>query len=92
MFVLDGSSPDDINIWLNADSYAIGSCTRSITPIQYLYIGLHYNRGSFLDPLGGAIDEVRISNITRNAGWISTEYNNQSNPASFYSVGSEVQR
>ncbi len=28
----------------------------------------------------GDIDEVRISNITRNADWIATEYNNQSNP------------
>src|SRR5713101_5801564 len=35
----------------------------------------------------GLIDEVRISNAVRSADWISTEYNNQSSPLTFYSVG-----
>jgi hypothetical protein len=35
------------------------------------------------------LDEVRVSNIARSAGWISTEYNNQSAPATFYTVGAE---
>lgn len=35
------------------------------------------------------LDEVRISNTPRASTWISTEYNNQSSPATFYSVGSE---
>ncbi|MHA2248549.1 MAG: DUF2341 domain-containing protein, partial [Candidatus Hodarchaeales archaeon] len=38
---------------------------------------------------GGLVDEIRISNITRSAEWILTEYNNQNNPSSFISVGSE---
>ncbi|MBU4069594.1 MAG: DUF2341 domain-containing protein, partial [Nanoarchaeota archaeon] len=37
----------------------------------------------------GLIDEVRISNVARSAGWITTEYNNQFSPSTFYSVGSE---
>jgi hypothetical protein len=37
----------------------------------------------------GTIDEVRISNAARTAGWIATEYKNQSAPSSFYSVGGE---
>jgi hypothetical protein len=44
----------------------------------------------------GRIDEVRISkiNIVRSAGWIATEYSNQSNPGNigvpgFYAVGAE---
>ncbi len=42
------------------------------------------------DWLNGNMDEVRISNTARSAGWITTEYNNQSNPASFFSsIGSE---
>jgi hypothetical protein len=40
--------------------------------------------------LYGNFDEFRISNTTRSAGWITTSYNNQNNPASFYAVGSEV--
>ena len=35
----------------------------------------------------GAIDEVRLSNVARSAAWISTEYNNQYAPASFYVIG-----
>ncbi|MCK5332416.1 DUF2341 domain-containing protein [Candidatus Parcubacteria bacterium] len=37
----------------------------------------------------GQIDEVRISNIARSVDWITTEYNNQSQPTEFYSLGIE---
>ncbi|MDI6791402.1 MAG: DUF2341 domain-containing protein [bacterium] len=36
------------------------------------------------------LDEVRISNIARSGGWITTEYNNQNNPGGFYSLGAET--
>jgi hypothetical protein len=39
--------------------------------------------------LYGKFDEIRISNSRRSADWIKTEYNNQSSPASFCSVGAE---
>jgi hypothetical protein len=35
------------------------------------------------------LDEVRVSNTVRSADWIKTEYNNQKDPSSFYSVGLE---
>lgn len=38
----------------------------------------------------GALDEVRISSTSRSSTWISTEYNNQSDPSSFYTMGSSV--
>lgn len=37
----------------------------------------------------GKIDEVRISDIARSAGYVATCYNNQFSPSTFYSVGSE---
>lgn len=37
----------------------------------------------------GNIDEVRISNYTYSSDWIKTEYNNQYNPQSFLTIGSE---
>jgi len=37
----------------------------------------------------GLIDEVRISNTARSAGWIKTTYNNLNDVANFYSVGAE---
>jgi predicted double-glycine peptidase len=39
----------------------------------------------------GRHDELSISTIIRNASWIKTCYNNQNNPASFYSLGSQEQ-
>jgi hypothetical protein len=38
----------------------------------------------------GSLDEVRISSSPRSADWIRTEYNNQSSPTTFYSVGTEA--
>ncbi len=40
----------------------------------------------------GVIDEIRVSNVVRSAGWILTEYNNQSSTSTFYTVGSEQSR
>lgn len=37
----------------------------------------------------GVIDEVRILNVAKNASWVSTEYNNQQEPSTFYIVGNE---
>lgn len=37
----------------------------------------------------GQIDEFRISTINRADTWISTEYNNQFDPGTFYAVGSQ---
>ncbi|HEX8950859.1 MAG TPA: DUF2341 domain-containing protein, partial [Polyangia bacterium] len=39
--------------------------------------------------LDGTIDELRIATVARSAGWISTEYANQSSPGTFYAVGAE---
>ena len=36
---------------------------------------------------GGDIDEVRISDAVRSSDWIQTEFNNQNNPGTFYTVG-----
>jgi hypothetical protein len=37
----------------------------------------------------GMIDELRVSNQFRTANWLSTEYNNQNDPGSFYVVALE---
>ncbi len=37
----------------------------------------------------GYMDEVRISKIARSSTWISTQYNNQNSPSTFYSVGAQ---
>ena len=40
-------------------------------------------------PWDGELDEVRVSDVARNADWVATQHNNQSSPATFYIVGSE---
>jgi hypothetical protein len=42
------------------------------------------------DGFNGTIDEVRISQIARAADWITTEYNNGSNQATFYTIGPQT--
>ncbi|MHA1884511.1 MAG: LamG-like jellyroll fold domain-containing protein, partial [Promethearchaeota archaeon] len=37
----------------------------------------------------GLLDEVRVLNVTRSTPWIKTEYYNQYDPNSFYSIGGE---
>jgi hypothetical protein len=38
-------------------------------------------------PMDGIIDEVRVSDILRGSGWISTSYTNQQDPSGFAAVG-----
>ncbi len=64
--------------WQNQLSGAIGSDTSDF----------NIGRGSFGNGYWtGLIDEVRVSNTARSADWIATEYNNESSPATFYTVG-----
>jgi uncharacterized repeat protein (TIGR01451 family) len=42
------------------------------------------------DDFLGLLDEIRVSTTTRSAQWIATEYNNQSAPALFFTVGPET--
>jgi hypothetical protein len=41
--------------------------------------------------LNGLADEVRIATTARPAEWMQTEFNNQSSPSSFYTVGPEIE-
>jgi RHS repeat-associated protein len=40
--------------------------------------------------LNGALDEVRISNVSRSSDWIATEYANESSPSGFYAVEAQA--
>ena len=85
------SAANDAAFWVNAVSQAV---TETNTPsgtylgdsINNLSIGNAYDTSRTWD---GKIDEFRIYDGTLSAGWVTTEYNNQNNPAIFYSVGPE---
>jgi hypothetical protein len=38
----------------------------------------------------GSMDEVRVASVARSADWIATEFNNQSDPSTFYTVSGEL--
>jgi hypothetical protein len=54
---------------------------------ENMYFGQGGNGSGYFT---GYLDEIKISNIVRTADWIKTEYNNQNDPASFYTIGSEA--
>ncbi len=51
-----------------------------------LYIGAYH---SLSYTFGGLIDEVRILNVAKTSTYITTTYNNQSSPSTFYALGAE---
>jgi hypothetical protein len=55
-----------------------------LTTVGNIYVSAWDNTAEWFD---GTLDEVRVSETVRSADWIQTSYNNQSNPTSFYSVG-----
>ncbi|MBE3136010.1 MAG: DUF2341 domain-containing protein, partial [Thermoplasmata archaeon] len=73
-------------IYKNAGMPNSKICNAPTWPAEGLLIG---DRSAGNRQFHGLIDEVRLSNIARSSGWITTEYNNQNNPLSFYSIGNE---
>ncbi len=52
-------------------------------------VGYWYNSADPGRFFNGSMDEMEVSSVARGGDWIAAEYNNQSAPATFYSVGSE---
>jgi RHS repeat-associated protein len=63
----------------------ISPTTPDKSDIGGVYVGGSYSSVNFWH---GVLDEVRLSNIERSDDWVTTEYNNQNSPATFYSVSS----
>ena len=81
-------------LYFNATQIGTGTGWPSI-PNSYPHLGLG---NDYLGTEGGQypmtnvkLDEFRVSKIARNSGWITTCYNNQNDPGSFYSIGAEQQ-
>ncbi|MHA2169982.1 MAG: DUF2341 domain-containing protein [Candidatus Kariarchaeaceae archaeon] len=68
--------------WAGNDDYSPSNNDADFT------IGAFSNNTDHFD---GKIDEIRIIERLLSADWIKTEYNNQYDPNSFYSIGSEVE-
>ena len=92
-FVFDGTgagNEDRLKIYVNgAESTPLtftGTMPAALLDsASVLRIGEFENLGRLF---GGGLDEVKISNTNRSGAWIETEYNNQSSPGTFITVGS----
>jgi len=87
-YVTDGTS--EMNIYYNGALEA--TSTTAVGPLQAnsrdLNLGYYNYNGSFQRTFSGLMDEVRISSDVKTSDWIVTEYNNQSDVASFATVNS----
>jgi FlaG/FlaF family flagellin (archaellin) len=91
-FVYDGSQTGNANrlkIYVNGASQSLSFY--GIIPPSIAANSLSVTTGYSSDPgdnyFKGNIDEARTSNIARSAAWIATEFNNQNDPATFFSIG-----
>ncbi|MHA2325204.1 MAG: DUF2341 domain-containing protein, partial [Promethearchaeota archaeon] len=80
----------DMNIYLDGSldgwDYNDAQLKGTATPWTGFTIGADLDHG---DVVNGIFEEFRISGNLHGAGWVATEYNNQYDPSSFYSVGTE---
>jgi hypothetical protein len=81
-----GSSPYQWAIYINGVQAGTASTANTIgagTRFQLGYTLQYYSNQT----LQGYLDEARVSNTVRSAGWIQTEYNNQKSPSVFAVIG-----
>jgi hypothetical protein len=83
VMVFDGNT---VYSYSDGVPFSSGTITSVVDNNNDLLIGEYGGGGNNWN---GKIDEVRLSNTDRSAGWIETSYNNQSDPSSFHNVGIE---
>jgi hypothetical protein len=76
------------SIYINGKVAVAATKAEGIGAGGHLNIGRSKQNGSYF---GGLLDELRMTGKVLSVDWINTEYNNQSDPASFYVVGAEEQ-
>ncbi|MFX1432013.1 MAG: LamG-like jellyroll fold domain-containing protein [Promethearchaeota archaeon] len=74
-----------LNGTLNVDETDIDALGNSSSWTAYA-IGTDLDHS---DVINGLIEEFRITSSARSPGWFETEYNNQYDPSSFFSIGEE---
>ncbi len=78
------------SIFINGSSVANGSFSNAWgTDNGKCSIAGEVATGETGNRLQGRIDEVRVAKSVLSADWISTEYNNQSSPSTFYTISAE---
>lgn len=80
-------TPSTISIYVNGSLAGTATPTGSMYQANQTY-GIGCNGNSSTGCSQDYIDETRVINTALSPDWIITEYNNQKNPSTFYTVGS----
>jgi hypothetical protein len=75
-------------MYINGQAQAQGAPYTPVFQYNTSYITLG-NRELQDRATDGVMDEFRMLNSARSAGWVVTEYNNQGSPSTFYTVGAQ---
>ncbi len=73
-------------IYLNGEEVKSISYTEDIPDEDNYHLAIGYDANLSQSEFTGGIDEVRILSIPLTEDWIKTSFNNQNNPATFYSL------
>jgi len=86
---LAAATYDGTNMRLLLNGTDVGSTgkTGSLRENSWAIWAGNQANGADPKPVDGVLDEIRVSSATRTPGWITTEFNNQGTPTTFYSVG-----
>ncbi len=76
-----------LKIYINGtdDSSSVVNPTGTILQADYKFF---FGNGNSLYNPNGIFDEVRVAGTGLTSGWLTTEYNNQNSPSTFYAIGS----
>lgn len=83
------ATTDDVKIYINAIDQTLDDEAGSFQTLDSELLDIEIGRDGASSYFDGQEDEFRLSNIGETSTWISTEYNNQSSPGTFYSVSDE---
>ncbi|MFX0062047.1 MAG: LamG-like jellyroll fold domain-containing protein [Candidatus Hermodarchaeota archaeon] len=92
---LDVDNPLNNKIYINGIDDTSSTYSGSATNLNLAYNADWGIGGGIIEQapgetwFSGVIDEMRVITTIRTAAWIATEYNNQNNSTSFYSIGIE---
>ncbi|UCF49070.1 MAG: DUF2341 domain-containing protein [Thermoplasmatales archaeon] len=89
----DGSDDDIVRIYKNgvlqgSGLLVTGNSLYPNPPHEFFTLG-NVGDGANNRCFDGYIQEARMSSVARSAEWISTEYNNQNSPSTFYVLGNQ---
>lgn len=88
-FVAERINGTDYNVFINGNFLSTFHAGDTSNTIQINYIGKRSDDNYYFN---GIMDEVRLLKTPESVDWIKTEYNNESNPTTFITVGAQGNR